>query len=150
MSLFDFNGACGSNMINGFTTNYAQIITDVGTIPASGATPLAQAIMDAADYSNSSATNRHTMMIVVSDGEETCGGNVVAAAQYAAPKVQQICTVGLEQGGDGASELTQVAQIGHCQYYAARNEQQLDMYLRQLYFGNLQKEDVLLTIEVWQ
>jgi hypothetical protein len=150
MSLFDFNGACGSNMINGFTTNYAQIKTNVNTIPASGSTPLAQAIKDAADYSNSSATRRHTMLIVVSDGEETCGGDMVAAANYAAPKVQQICTVGLEQGGDGASELRQVAQIGHCQYYAARNEQQLEIYLRQLYFGNLQKEDVLLNIVVWR
>src|SRR5271157_2384079 len=54
MSLFDFNGACGSNMINGFTTNYAQIQSNINTIPASGTTPLATAIMNAADYSNSS------------------------------------------------------------------------------------------------
>ncbi len=149
MSLFDFN-SCNSNMINGFTTNYPQIKSNVNSITASGSTPLAQAIRDAADYTNSSSTRKHNMIIVVSDGQETCGGDIVAAATYAAGKVQRICTVGLEQGGDGANQLTQAAKIGHCQYYAARNEQQLELYLRQLYFGTLAKETVVLNIVVWR
>jgi hypothetical protein len=149
MSLFDFNG-CNSDMINGFTTNYQQIKSNVNSITASGSTPLAQAIRDAADYTNSSSTRKHNMIIVVSDGQETCGGDIIAAATYAAGKVQKICTVGLEQGGDGATQLKQAAKIGHCQYYAARNEQQLEFDLRQLYFGSLQKENVLLNIVVWR
>lgn len=153
ISLFDFNPNvnCASNMVNGFTTNYPQVISNIATITASGATPLATTTKALADYVNSSASRKNKMMIIVSDGEDTCSGDMASAATYAVGRgVQKICTVGLEQGGDGANQLIQAARIGNCQYFAARNEQQLALDLNELYFGNLVKETVLLTIVVWR
>jgi Mg-chelatase subunit ChlD len=150
MSLFDFNN-CNSNRVSIFTTDYAQIKTRIDTITASGATPIAQTIRDGADYTNSSATRRNRMIIIVSDGSETCGGNVVSAATYAVSKgVQKICTVGLAQGTVGENQLKQAASIGKCQYYAAKNEAELEHDLEQIYFGNLEKQNVLLNIVVWR
>ena len=151
MSLFDFN-SCSSEMINSFITDYAQIKSNVDTITASGSTPLAQAIKDTADYTNSSANRKHRMIIVVSDGSETCGGNVVSAADYAVntKKVDKICTVGFAQGSTGENQLKQAAAIGNCQYYSAKNEQELELALRDIYFGQIEKQKVVLNIVVWR
>ncbi|MCX6775822.1 MAG: VWA domain-containing protein [Candidatus Micrarchaeota archaeon] len=151
MSLYRFN-SCNSQRLRDFTTNYALIKSSVNGITATGATPIAQALRDAADYTNASATRNHTMIIVVSDGSETCGGNVVSAADYAVntKKVERICTVGFAQGSTGEAQLKQAAAIGKCQYYAARNEQELELALKQIYFGQLEKQKVVLNIVVWR
>jgi len=149
MSLYRFN-SCNSQRIRDFTTNYPSIKAAVDTITATGATPIATAIRNAADYTNTSSTRKHTMMIVVSDGSETCGGDVVAAATYAANKVGKICTIGFAQGSRGEAQLREAASIGRCQYYSARNEQELELALRQIYFGQLEKQKVLLNVVVWR
>jgi len=149
ISLYRFNG-CNPQRISDFTTNYPSLKTIVDGITASGATPIAQSIINAADYTNTSATRKHTIMIVVSDGSETCGGDVIAAATYAADKVGKICTVGFAQGSTGEAQLKQAAAIGRCQYYSARNEEELEIALKQIYFGNLEKQKVLLNIVVWR
>jgi hypothetical protein len=155
MSLFRFNpNSCSCNpcwqRIRDFTTNYPAIKSSVSSITANGGTPLDASIRAAADYSNASASRKHTMIILVSDGSETCNGNVVAAATYAASKVEKICTVGFAQGSTGESQLRQAASIGRCQYYSARNEAELELALRQIYFGQLEKQKVLLNIVVWR
>jgi len=149
MSLYRFNG-CNSWRIRDFTTNYPSIKTAVDTITASGSTPIAQSIINAADYTNTSATRKHTMIILVSDGSETCDGDVIAAATYAANRVGRICTVGFAQGSTGEAQLKEAASIGRCQYYSARNEAELEIALRQIYFGQLEKQKVLLNIVVWR
>ncbi|MEM3555793.1 MAG: VWA domain-containing protein [Candidatus Micrarchaeia archaeon] len=149
ISLYKFNG-CVPQRIRDFTTDYASIKSAVDTITASGSTPIAQSIISAADYTNTSATRKHTMMIVVSDGSETCGGDVVAAAAYAANKVGRICTVGFAQGSTGEAQLRQVAEIGRCQFYSAKNEAELEIALKQIYFGNLERQKVILNVVVWR
>ncbi|MCX6776917.1 MAG: VWA domain-containing protein [Candidatus Micrarchaeota archaeon] len=156
MSLFRFNpNSCSCNpcwqRIQDFTSIYPNIKTSVNSITAGGGTPLDASLRAAADYTNSSAAhNKHRMIIVVSDGSETCNGNVVSAATYAADKVEKICTVGFAQGSTGEAQLKQVAAIGKCQYYAAKNEQELELALKRIYFGQLEKQKVILNIVVWR
>jgi len=158
MSLFRFNpnscSSCGGpcwQMPQGFTNDSSLLKSAVNTITANGGTPLDVSIRAAADYTNSSAAhNKHRMIIVVSDGSETCSGNVVSAATYAASKVDKICTIGFAQGSTGESQLRQAASIGRCQYYPAKNEQELYHAFEQIYFGNLEKQNVVLNIVVWR
>jgi len=142
-----------ANLSRGFTSgDYTPIKNAVNNIIANGGTPLDQTLRRAADYTNASATRKHNMIIIVSDGSETCGGNVVNAANYAVntKKIQKICTVGFAQGSTGESQLRQAASIGNCQYYSARNEEELELALRQIYFGQLEKQKVLLNVVVWR
>jgi hypothetical protein len=164
MSLYNFSknsaqGCPNYNMVINFTVNYTKINYSIGNMSAYGATPIAESIKRAADsinasYYNSTTNRTHAMMIVVSDGSETCDGDVVAAANYAMGKVHikdfGICTVGFAQGSTGELQLRTVASIGKCRYYSARNEGQLAQALTEIYFGNLEKESVVINIVVWR
>ncbi|NYZ76445.1 VWA domain-containing protein [Candidatus Micrarchaeota archaeon] len=156
IALYRFNpvgGGCNSLRLSNFTQDNNTLIGNVSTITANGATPIAQTLKDAADNSLKWATKKHTMMILVSDGSETCNMSTTAvsdAALYAINYVEKICTVGFAQGTAGEDQLRTVARIGKCQYYSARNQAQLAQALTQIYFGNLEKQNVWLTIVVWK
>jgi Mg-chelatase subunit ChlD len=101
------------------------------------------------------------MMIVVSDGSETCNTTdptpekaMNDSANYSMSKVHienfKICTVGFAQGSTGEAQLKAIASIGKCKYYSARNETELEQALRQIYFGNLEKQKVVINIMVWK
>jgi hypothetical protein len=142
-----------ANLSARFTSgSYTNLKNAVNGITADLYTPLAQTLMRAADYTNQSATRSHTMIIMLSDGGEDCGGNLSAAATYAMSlsRIGKICTVGFAEGSIGEAQLKDVARIGGCNYYSARNETELEIALKQIYFGNLEKQKVLLNVVVWR
>jgi hypothetical protein len=149
---------CGSstcaNLSVGFTSgNYTNITKAVNGITPDSYTPLAQALMAAANYTNRSAKRSHTMIIILSDGGEDCGGNLSAAATYAMKnlsRIGRICTVGLAEGSIGATELQDAARIGNCKYYSVRNQWELSQALTAIYLENYEKESVVLNIVVWR
>jgi hypothetical protein len=149
---------CGSatcaNLSAGFTSgNYTNVTKAINGITPDSYTPLAQALMRAANYTNQSAKRTHTMIILLSDGGEDCKGNLSAAATYAMnnlSRIGKICTVGFAEGSIGAAQLKDVARIGNCKYYSVRNQWQLGQALTDIYFGNLEKESVVINIVVWR
>lgn len=64
-----------------FTTDTAPILTKVDAISPSGSTPLADGISFAKGYINEQLDGGKARLVILSDGEETCGGNPVTAAQ---------------------------------------------------------------------
>jgi hypothetical protein len=73
---------CGSIVVeNEFTTATAAILTKVEAITPSGSTPLADAITFAKEYIEKNASSTTARLVILSDGEETCGGDPVSAAR---------------------------------------------------------------------
>lgn len=64
-----------------FTTDTTAILTKVDAISPSGSTPLADGISFAKSYINRQLDGGKARLVILSDGEETCGGNPVTAAQ---------------------------------------------------------------------
>jgi len=64
-----------------FTTDAAALATALAGIQPSGSTPLAEAITFAKDYIRREARGATSDLVVLTDGQETCGGDPVAAAQ---------------------------------------------------------------------
>ena len=73
---------CGDIRVEqGFTTDVGQVLTRLeGVYPASS-TPLAASITFAKEYLRNNASGAKARLVILSDGEETCGGDPVAAAR---------------------------------------------------------------------
>lgn len=114
--------------------NTEDLLNVVGTIePAIGArTPLAASIRAAVD--DLQATEGHTVLIVVSDGDETCNGDPPAEAAYfvsVAPQ-RQVHVIGFALDiPEDAERLRQIALQGNGLYFDADDSAQLAAALRQ-------------------
>lgn len=110
------------------THDRAKLLEDlVGINPADrGMTPIA-ASLDALK-GDLQAAKGFTAVLLVSDGEESCDGDPVAAAQALAQTNPQlrIHVIGFDIGDAAASDrLRAIAQIGGGSYFDARNPEEL-------------------------
>jgi Mg-chelatase subunit ChlD len=64
-----------------FTLDPADVIRILPGIQPSGGTPLAAATKFAKDYMKANASGKQLDLIILSDGQETCGGDPVKAAR---------------------------------------------------------------------
>ncbi|MDQ0337868.1 Ca-activated chloride channel family protein [Caldalkalibacillus uzonensis] len=93
-----------------------------------GWTPIALALEDAMDdfqaYPGEDNTN---IIFLVSDGEETCGGDPVAVAKkLAESEIQPIINViGFNVEADVQAQLEEIAQAANGAFYLATNEEEL-------------------------
>lgn len=71
---------CDVEMVLPFTQDHSSAQTTIGSAQAFGDTPLAEAIRQGAAYMRANADSNDLVMILLSDGEETCGGDPVAEA----------------------------------------------------------------------
>ena len=138
-------------MAQNFTTDMNPVRAAVNSMSASGNTPLAVGTRYTADFTNTSAHNINRIMIVFSDGEETCSGNPSTAATYAMTReVDTINTIGfvLAPNTTGAQQLQQMAVIGHGRYYSANNSAELEQALSEAYSSS--EKQVVINIVVWR
>jgi Ca-activated chloride channel homolog len=93
-----------------------------------GYTPLARAIEDAQDDVPADATD--SIVYVVTDGLETCGGDPVAAAQaLAGTEIRPVVNViGFQTGDADQAALAAIAQAGGGEFTAAGSGAELDAY----------------------
>lgn len=81
VALIVFYG-CGDIQIeHPFTTDFAAIQETIKQITPANDTPLAESILFAKRYIRDNASTGTARLVILSDGEETCGGDPVAAAQ---------------------------------------------------------------------
>ena len=135
----------------GFTTDINLVRWAVYNMSAYGWTPLAGVTAYTGNYTGNYARNRNKMMIVLSDGEETCNGDPAAAATYAMSRgVDVIHTIGfvLEPGSEGERELQEMASIGGGNYYPANNSQELYEAFVAAYESS--EKQVVVNIVVWR
>lgn len=76
-----FGGQCEVSGGTGFTSDLAALRGRVAQLVANGSTPLALAMNQAATLTRSLAATGGVSVVVLTDGEETCRGDVDAAAK---------------------------------------------------------------------
>jgi hypothetical protein len=73
---------CGSIVVeHEFTSDAAPLLAILPRIQPSGGTPLAAATTFAKEYMHKHASGKTLDLVILSDGEESCGGDPVAAAR---------------------------------------------------------------------
>jgi len=155
-----FFGTSGCNVavVQDFTLDHAAASQVIASATAWGDTPLAAAISQGGSYMRANASSRDMVMILLSDGEETCQGDPVGAAgalngSSALPDslgaVFQLLTrpagyfqgsgtitlhvvgFGIPPGSPAEAQLQEVAAAGLGNYYQADDEIQLTEALQQ-------------------
>jgi secreted protein with Ig-like and vWFA domain len=96
----------------------------VNNLTPTGWTPIAasllktkQILLDAGDYEST--------VILLSDGEETCGGDPIAAAKAICDAGMKVDVIGLGVNSTQEAELRAIAAAGCGTYYAANNSSQI-------------------------
>lgn len=115
-----------------FTTSKSALVSKIDQIEPESSTPIANSIREGADYLYQ--TRGGGVIILLTDGEETCGGDPVAAAQYANSRgVDVVNVVGFALTGSAVTQMQNVAAAGNGQYYSADDASQLSSALSQAY-----------------
>lgn len=72
---------CDVQIVQEFTLDHAAARSVIASAQATGDTPLAAAIQQGGAYMRANAHSSDLVMILLTDGEETCGGDPVGAAR---------------------------------------------------------------------
>lgn len=75
LAIMAFRGCGGPDLLQPFTGDTALLKQRLRSVSPYGSTALATAMLNASAYLESNAHNRHRKIIVLTDGEESCGGN---------------------------------------------------------------------------
>lgn len=97
-----------------------------------GWTPIALAMKEAKkDLEQKGGENTRNLMYIVSDGEETCGGDPVKVAkELNQSDIQAVVNIiGFDVDDQGQRELEAAAKAGGGEYFSAQDEQDLRRYL---------------------
>lgn len=119
-----------------FTHDFTYMRSIINGLQPDSSTPLAAAIEEASDYMVSHASYNKKVLIVLTDGEETCGGDPVAASQRAKSMgIDVIHVIGydVEPGSSTEEQLKNIASAGGGKYYSAEDAGQLNQALQQAY-----------------
>lgn len=115
--------------------NVKGAVTAINSLKPVGYTPLA-ASLDAADSMlvDFPAEKYRNVVILISDGKETCGGNPVSSAKSLNSNIGHsvINVIGLDVGGEVEAQLHAIANAGEGQYYSARTPAEMDTVLANL------------------
>ena len=112
--------------------NIPQVTDNVATLSPKGKTPLAQALEASVSDFNSIGQNKGRFLIVVSDGKETCNGDITKAAQEVAAAGIKAYTVGFDIDENGRQELQEISNRTGGKYFDARDSGQLLSVLSQI------------------
>ncbi len=149
---------CDVAVVQDFTLDHAAASAVIASATAWGDTPLAAAISQGGAYLRANASTRDMVMILLSDGEETCLGDPVGAARdlngtsvlpetiggafqlLTAPAAYfqgsgtitlHVVGFGIAPGSSAELQLQEIAQAGLGNYYQADDEVQLTEALQQ-------------------
>jgi Mg-chelatase subunit ChlD len=144
---------CGAITWHPFSTDFASFLPIVDAIYASGGTPLGASIRSAGGRMSTEASGREGVIIVLTDGGESCGDNPVDAAasvyqmtlprkiSYAPMSVPvayadggdiKVSVIGFDIGDETVEEqLRAIAEAGGGQYFAAGDVDELSTALKQ-------------------
>ncbi len=154
MSLFAFSGCKSCKLMHGLTQNPKNIVTNLG-FQASGSTPLAFSMQKSADFLRTTGNASNGIIILLSDGEETCGGNPANTAGiiktstklFFPAKVQSnqmlitVVVIGfdIKPNSKAEKQLRATAQKGGGHYYPAANAGELLKVLRKVVDSSIRK-----------
>ncbi|MGA8942566.1 MAG: VWA domain-containing protein [Thermoactinomyces sp.] len=127
--------SCASTEVvyNGTGYQEAMFKQALAKINPSGWTPIAKALRSVKQDVNPETTE--TIVYVVSDGIETCGGDPVAEAHsLSQSNIKTVVNIiGFDVDNEGQKMLKQVADAGNGEFKSVEDEQSLKQHLRQSY-----------------
>ncbi|MFN0219572.1 MAG: vWA domain-containing protein [Hyphomicrobium sp.] len=133
------------------TVNAAEtLLREIAGINPRGRTPLTQSVQNAADVLD--YTQREAVIVLLTDGEETCGGDPCKAAAElkAAAKNLKIHVIGYRTESGGYFKARCMADVTGGDYVAVGTEDELVKALRQTlgcpYFTDLDDSNYRITL----
>lgn len=118
-------------IVEGFTTDKSALNDAIESIYAEGDTPIAYALEEAVAYFES-RNKRDGIIVLLTDGEETCGGDPEAAAEAAYSQGYAVINVIAYDLDPSALEYAQrIARAGGGNVYTAETQQELESALSQ-------------------
>ncbi len=110
--------------------NVGQLESQINTLKATGWTPIGASLLKAqeilADYP---ADKYRNIVVLISDGKETCGSDPVQIAEKINLGGTKVIThvIGLDVGGGAEKQLKLLAEKGKGKYYAAHSANELKL-----------------------
>ncbi|MBS9775408.1 VWA domain-containing protein [Candidatus Gracilibacteria bacterium] len=119
----DMQKSCNGIENIGTLANKSAIKNTISGLQPTGWTPIDASLQKAKKYLDSiSGKNDQKLIVLISDGKETCGGNPVATAQrIASSSNTYIDVIGFNVYGDTQKELQKIAKNGGGQYKNVRS-----------------------------
>ncbi|MCR4336085.1 MAG: VWA domain-containing protein [archaeon] len=100
----------------------ARITDEVSQLNPKGKTPLTQALRASAE---DFPANKEKAIILVSDGKETCEGNIGETARELASKGIMVYSVGFDIDAEGKEQLQEISSRTKGKYFDAKNPEDL-------------------------
>ncbi|MBD3210809.1 VWA domain-containing protein [Candidatus Micrarchaeota archaeon] len=118
-------------VVQDFTTSKALLKSKVNSLEPWSSTPIADALSEARTYIMN--TTGYGTIILITDGEETCGGEPVDVADMIyTENVGQVHVIGYLIGGNAEETAKNIAEAGGGEYYSVENAGQLEAALVQI------------------
>ncbi|MDD5336972.1 MAG: VWA domain-containing protein [Candidatus ainarchaeum sp.] len=107
----------------GFTTSKSDLISKINSITADSSTPIANSIIEGTTYLQQ--TKGTGQMVLLTDGEETCNGDVVSAVEAAQAAGMSVKVVGFALDNSSQADISSSVTQGGGKYYNAGDELEL-------------------------
>lgn len=104
------------------------------SLAPTGWTPIAQSLQKAQDILKKASTGKeHNLVLLISDGEETCGGDPVATTKSIKQSGLDVTinVIGYDVGGTTEDQLRAIATAGDGIYTSVKNEKDFDAIFQQ-------------------
>lgn len=115
-----------------FTTDPAYVKAKIENIWTDGYTPLAESIEMAISYMDNSSSGDEGVIIILTDGGETCKGDPVASANNVRMMVIDCRLHVINYGSDNAEQLVKISNAGKGRYYAPRDADELSENMKRV------------------
>jgi Ca-activated chloride channel family protein len=121
----------GIQVVENFTTNKASLKEKISKLTPEGNTAIAKALQEGSDYLT--VTRGKGTIIIITDGEETCGGDPVElAGQIYQNGTGRIHVIGFLLGDSAEKKARAIAVAGGGNYYGANDVGSLTSALGQI------------------
>ncbi|MCH7902237.1 VWA domain-containing protein, partial [archaeon] len=107
----------------------SAITNQVSSMKPAGKTPLTQALEASID---DFPENKEKAIILVSDGKETCGGDISATARKLAGQDIRVYSVGFDIDQEGKEQLEEISRRTNGLYFDAKNPDELLTVLQKI------------------
>lgn len=111
------------------------ITSKVSSLQATGWTPIADSLQKASDIlAKYPGEQYQNSVLLISDGEETCGGNPISKAKELNGNNIKLITnvIGFNVGGTAENQLKNISQNGGGVYYSARSSEELNNVMNKM------------------
>lgn len=120
----------GISLVQDFTTDKASLKSNIDSLTPYWDTPIASALSEARGYLE---TKGQGTIILITDGEETCGGEPVSiAGQIYDENIGEVHVIGYLIGDSAEETAKSIAQAGGGKYYSVENADQLEAALTEI------------------